>query len=189
MNSGEQWLTVTVKVAVCVCSQGSPLHPPTPKQTLPYLLSALTHTHTQTQTDTHTHCTAGVHTHRAPPCFPSAVSALLFTMPSHLSSPTGKTLIATTSWTIHPSSTLWLCPASRLYLSPSLTSYQRPRPLHAPRPHPPPLSKGGAKSKLRLRCISAIYFDFWKDLRIHRCCVHYSSTFRQWRTIVSAVQS
>ena len=35
VNSREQWLTVTLKVAVCVCSQGSPLHPPTPKQTLP----------------------------------------------------------------------------------------------------------------------------------------------------------
>ena len=130
-----------------------------------------------------------MHTHRAPPCFPSAVSVLLFTMPSHLSWPTGKTLPAPTSWTIHPSSTLWLSPASKLFLSPSLTFYQRPRPLHAPKPHPPPLSKGGAKLKRQLRCILAIYFDFWKGLRIHRCCVHYSSTFKQCQSITSATRS
>lgn len=54
MNSREQWPTVTLKVAVCVCSQGSPLHPPTPKQTLPYLLfSALAHTHTLRLIHTH----------------------------------------------------------------------------------------------------------------------------------------
>ena len=151
MNSREQWLTGTLKVAVCVCSQGSQLHPPTPKQTLLYLLlSALAHTHTHVQTHTHT---AGVHTRRAPPCLPSAVSVLLFTMLSHLSLPTGKTLPATTSWTIRLSSTLWLCPASRLFLSPFLTSFQCPRLLHVRRPHPPPLSKGGAKLKRRLRCI------------------------------------
>ena len=197
-------LTVTLKVAVCVCVEWSPVHPPTPKQTLPSLPasplhSARTHTYTHTLSrrihtlhmDVHTHC-GGVHTHRAPPCcFPSAVSALHFMTPSHLSSPIHKkTLPARISLMTHLSSTLWLYRVSRPSLSPSLTFSHDPwPPPHVQRQRHHQLSKDGAKSKPRLRCISVIYFDYWKDWRMHQCCVHFSSTFKQWPSTMSATQS
>ena len=205
VNSREQcllwhwkWLSVCVlSEAQCILQHPNKHYLPC----LPHLSTQHAHTHTHTLSlaaythsicmYVHTHC-GGVHTHRAPPCcFPSAVSVLHFMTPSHLSSPIHKkTLPARISLMTHLSSTLWLYRVSRPSLSPSLTFSHDPwPPPHVQRQHHHQLSKDGAKSKPRLRCISAIYFDYWMDWRMHQCCVHFSSTFKQWPSTMSATQS
>ena len=123
-------------------------------------LTTRTYTHSLSPcTHTHTH---GVHTHRAPPCFPSAVSVLLYTTPSHPFSWTQKTLVAPISLMIPLFLTLWSFPASRRYLSVSLTTFLDPLPSHELRQCYHQHSKDGAKLEQQLRSIFAISFNFWK---------------------------